>query len=191
MLKGVFIPKSLNNTLASWSLIKFYFYDHTLHILIKALFFRFLSLQILDFYFLYFFHTSNNTITLVNRWIKIFNNLFKSFNFLIYSFKLSYSFGTLFIKINSAWLIFESIKALEIKPSMLFNIDFANNSISSSLFFFFLIINLWFLISAVIAQICDPIAKLVIPIRIPSKEVKPKIQVHPVIVEVNRRKFSI
>ena len=34
---------------------------------------------------------------------------------LISSFILSYSFGTLFIKTNSSWLIFEQIKALEIR----------------------------------------------------------------------------
>ena len=36
---------------------------------------------------------------------------------------------------------------------MLFNLDFANNIISSCFFFFFLVIELYFLIPAVIAQI--------------------------------------
>ena len=42
-------------------------------------------------------------------------------------------------------------------------------------FFFFGIIDIWFLISADIAQIFIPIAELVIPIGIPSKERKAEI----------------
>ena len=68
--------------------------------------------------------------------------------------------------------MFESIKVLEIKSSMLFNLDFANNTILSCFFFFFLIIDLYFLTPAVIAQIFNPIAGLVIPIEIPTKEAK-------------------
>ena len=56
---------------------------------------------------------------------------------------------------------------------------------------FFLIIDLYFLIPAVTAQIFNPIAELVIPIRIPVKEVKPKIKVHKVVVGANIRKCSI
>ena len=52
--------------------------------------------------------------------------------------------------------IFESIKALEIKTSMLFNLNLANNTILSCFFFFFLIIDLYFLIPAVIAQVPNP-----------------------------------
>ena len=47
---------------------------------------------------------------------------------------------------------FESAKALEIKTSMLLNLDFANNTILPCFFFFFLIIDLYFLIPAVITQ---------------------------------------
>ena len=46
---------------------------------------------------------------------------------------------------------YESIKALKIKTSVLFNLDFANNTILSCFFLFFLIIELYFLIPAVIA----------------------------------------
>ena len=38
-------------------------------------------------------------------------------------------FGTLFLKTNSLSQIFEPIKALEIKKSPIFNLDFANNNI--------------------------------------------------------------
>ena len=66
-------------------------------------------------------------------------------------------------------LIFKSIKALEIKTSILFNFDFANNTILSCFFFFFLTIDLYFLVPAVIAKSFSPI---VILIGIPSKEAK-------------------
>ena len=49
--------------------------------------------------------------------------------------------------------------------------------------FFFLIIDLYFLIPAVIAQIFNPIAELVIPIGIPIKEAREEIEIHPIIAE--------
>ena len=86
-----------------------------------------------------------------------------------FSFIFLYSFGTFFIKINSSCLIFELIKALEIKNSMLFNLNFAANTIASCFFSFFLIIELYFLIYAVIEQVFNLIAKLVISTGIPFK----------------------
>ena len=74
---------------------------------------------------------------------------------------------------------------------MLINLDFANNTILSCFFFFFLIIDLYFLISAVIAQIFNLIAELVIPTGIPVKETKGEIEIHTVIVETKIRKCSI
>ena len=65
---------------------------------------------------------------------------------------------------------------------MLFNFGFANNTILSCFFFFFLIIDL-FLIPAVTAQVFNPIAELVFPIGIPSKEIKADIEIHPAIAE--------
>ena len=47
---------------------------------------------------------------------------------------------------------------------MLFNLDFVNNTILSCFFLLFLTIKLYFLIPAVIAQIFNPIAELVIPV---------------------------
>ena len=76
--------------------------------------------------------------------------------------------------------MFESIKALEIKTSMLFNLDFANNTILSC--FFFLIIHLYFLIPAVVQQISNPIAGIVISIGIPNKEAKAEMETHPVLI---------
>ena len=75
------------------------------------------------------------------------------------------------------------MKVLEIKTSMLFNSDFANNTILSCFFFFFLIIDLYFSIHAVIVHIFNSIAELVIPIGKPTKEAKAEIEIHPVIVE--------
>ena len=59
------------------------------------------------------------------------------------------------------------------------------------LFLFFLFIDLYFLISAVITQICNPIAELVIPIGIPTQEKKAEIETHSVIVEITISKLSI
>ena len=66
--------------------------------------------------------------------------------------------------------MFESIKSLKIQTSMILNVDFANNTILSW-FFFLLIIELYFLIPAFIAQVFNfknSIAELVIPIGISS-----------------------
>ena len=64
---------------------------------------------------------------------------------------------------------------------MLFHLDFASNTVRSCFFLFFLIIDLYFLIPAVIAQIFDPITEFVISLGIPIKEEKAEIEIHPVI----------
>ena len=46
----------------------------------------------------------------------------------------------------------------------------------------------YFLIPAIIAQTFNPIAELVIPIRIPIKEGKVEIEIHPTIVEARNKK---
>ena len=51
---------------------------------------------------------------------------------------------------------------------------------------FFLIINFYFLIPAAIAQIFNPIAELVIPIGIPSKEAKAEIEIHSVTTKAKK-----
>ena len=80
---------------------------------------------------------------------------------------------------------------MEIKNSALFSLDFDNNTILSCFVFYFKIIDLYILIPAAIAQIFNPIAALVISIRMPSKEVKTEIELHPVIIETKIRKRSI
>ena len=74
---------------------------------------------------------------------------------------------------------------------MRFNLDYANNTILSCSFFFFLVIDLYFLIPVVVAQIFNPIAELVIPIEMPIKEEKAENQIDSVIVETKTRKCSI
>ena len=60
----------------------------------------------------------------------------------------------------------------------------------SCFFFFLLIIDLYFLIPAAIAQMFNPTAELVIPIGIPSKEAKAETEIHPVVAEAKIRKCS-
>ena len=55
---------------------------------------------------------------------------------------------------------------------MLFNLGFAYDIILSCFFLFFLFIDLYFLILAVIRQIFNPVVELVITIRIPTEEAK-------------------
>ena len=110
----------------------------------KSIILPFFFLQLQYFYFLYF------------RWHSFIYSLnfylLLELKFFISSFVVWNYFST-----------FESIKALEIRNSMLFNLGFANNIILSCFFFFLLIIDLHFIIPAVIAQSFNPIAELVIP----------------------------
>ena len=76
--------------------------------------------------------------------------------------------------------MFESIKAIEFKASMLFNLDFVDNSILLCFLFFFLFFDLNFLIPATIAQIFNPTAELAIPTGISSKKAKAKTEANAV-----------
>ena len=57
--------------------------------------------------------------------------------------------------------------------------------------FFSLIVDLYFLILAVTAQIFTSIAELLLFIGIPTKEAKVEIEIHPVIIELEIVKCSI
>ena len=59
---------------------------------------------------------------------------------------------------------------LGIKSSLLFRLEIVDNTILSCFFYFFLIIDLCYLIPSVIAQFFNPIGELVINIEILSKE---------------------
>ena len=62
----------------------------------------------------------------------------------IYSFLSLWSISTLFTGINSSWLKSESIREIENKTSMVFNLVSARNTILSCFFFFF--INYWLML---------------------------------------------
>ena len=51
--------------------------------------------------------------------------------------------------------------------------------------------DIFFLIPTIIAQVFNSLAELVIRIRMPTKEEKEEIEIHPVIVEDRIRKYSI
>ena len=74
---------------------------------------------------------------------------------------------------------------------MLFKLDFAVDNILSCSFFFYLTVDLYFWIAAVITQIFNPIADLVIPIGIPNEEATAKTEKYPVTVENNISKCSL
>ena len=57
--------------------------------------------------------------------------------------------------------------------------------------FFFLVIDLFFLIPAAIEKTFSPTAELAIPIGIATKEAKVEIETHPVTIEVGINKYSI
>ena len=114
LLTGAFIPNVLNNLLASCSLINFDFLSP------RSIFF-----------------------TLQTMRQHCFINRLKSLFFVqISSFISSYYFSKLFIETNSSWLIFESIKALETKNSILFYLALAIKTILSC---FFLFLDDWWL----------------------------------------------
>ena len=83
----------------------------------------------------------------------------------------------------------ESVKAFEIRVSVLFNLGHVNNTVLSCFFFFNYY--LYLLITIAIAQIYNPIVELVIPIRIPSNEAKVETEIHPVIIEAKIRKCLV
>ena len=96
------------------------------------------------------------------------------------SFILLYSVNTLFTETSSSWLIYESIKVFEIRTSIVFKVSFPNNTIFSWFFLFFFIIDLHFLIPAVIAQILIPTAELLILTGTETNEPNAEIETQPI-----------
>ena len=64
-------------------------------------------------------------------------------------------------------------------------------SANHSLKFFFLIIDLYFLIPTILAQIFNFTEELLIPIEMPTNEAKAEIETHPVISETKISDFSV
>ena len=96
---------------------------------------------------------------------------FKILEFLIASSMSSYPINTLFTEWNILWLVYELIRALEIKTSIVSNLVFANNTISAC---FFLFLNYW--LTLFNYKIYISTAELSIPIAIPSKKAKAEIE---------------
>ena len=86
--------------------------------------------------------------------------------------------------------IYESIKDLEIRTSIVFNLSFPKNTIFLCFFFFF-IIDFYFFIPAVIAQIFIPTAELEITTVTQANEVNAEIKTQPVTFEARISKFAI
>ena len=80
---------------------------------------------------------------------------------------------------------------------MLFNLHFVNNTILIMLLFLlFLVTDIFLFNPVIIAQMFNPIAELVIPIRIPTKEEEEEeeeeeMEIHPLIAEDKIRKYSV
>ena len=77
---------------------------------------------------------------------------------------------------------------MEIRPST--NLAFPRNTILSSFCFFFLIIDLYFLIPAVITQTFNPTAELVTPTGTATNEVNAQTETQQLIGEIKIRKCS-
>ena len=82
------------------------------------------------------------------------------------------------------------LKALETKTFMLLYLDFASNIVLPCFFFFFLIIDLYFLIHLVITQTFNPSAELLILIGIPTKEAKTEMGTYLVTAGIKTSKCS-
>ena len=78
----------------------------------------------------------------------------------------------LFPETNLSFLTHDSIQALEVKNSILFNFVSANSFILSCFFIFFWTVGLYFLISVVIAYIFNHTPELTIATGIPTNEAK-------------------
>ena len=80
---------------------------------------------------------------------------------------------------------------METETSIVFNIGFGSKTISSCFFFFILIIDLYFLIPAVITEMFFVNAELVVPTGITNKEARAEIETHLVTVESKISKCSV
>ena len=132
LLNKVLIPNLLNNPLACWFLMNLYFFllqiaqfDTSINLFCLV----FLTLEFL----LAVFCLTTDTI----RFHCFYIVYFTAFSGFLISFFISlYFLNTLFTEINSSWLIYEFIKALQIRTSIAFKLVFANNTILSCFFCF-------------------------------------------------------
>ena len=80
------------------------------------------------------------------------------------------------------------MKALGTKTLIVFNLVFAKNNILLCLVTFFLMIDLYFLIPAVIAKIFNPTSELATPTTAPINERNAEIETYPQTAESKIRK---
>ena len=116
----------------------------------------------------FFFYTLNNTKALLYKSVKVFDELLK---FTIFWFFLSYYYILLthyLLNKNSTRIQYDSIKALEVNNSMVFNLVFTNSTIYRVLFFF---LDYWLilLISPYIEHLISP-EEIAMPLEISAKE---------------------
>ena len=83
--------------------------------------------------------------------------------FQVFISSFTYYFNTLSTERNSSWLMYDWIKVLESRTSRVYYLALPSNTILSYFFLFFLIIDLYFLIPAVNAQIFNSTIEFVIP----------------------------
>ena len=113
--------------------------------------------------------------------------------YIIYStevsgFFISFLISLYYLKIfltetKSPCLRYELIKVLEIRTSIVFNLSFPSKTILLCFSFFFFIIGLYVLISAVIAQVFNPTAEVVMPTGPQTNEANVEIERQTVTVE--------
>ena len=111
-------------------------------------------------------------LLILTIFISIFHYIYKYVSGFFISFFISLYYLNTFTEANFSWLIYESIKALEIKTLIVSNLAFPSNTILSCSFLFFLIIYIDFLI----AQVLNPTTQHVITIEMSSNEASAEIQ---------------
>ena len=179
---GYFVGSSISSYLyflrsekCATVIINFYFLIFFLYVFHSATTFHHYLLLFLR----HFFHTF---LCLYQPYLcSIFHSIFRIFDFF---FSSRYTLLNKFVI-----LIYEAIHAIEIKISIVFNLVFASNTILSYIYLFFLIIDFYFLILAVIAQTFNPTRRFVIPAGTPTNEANAEIEIHPLTVEMETRKF--
>ena len=93
--------------------------------------------------------------------------------------------------------MFESIKVLEIKTFMPFNLDFVNNTILSYnailILSLLLFLNYWLILFNSCSYFTNfsPIVELAIPTGISTKEAKAEMKTHPVIAEITIKEWLV
>ena len=95
----------------------------------------------------------------------------------------------MFTETNSSELMYESIKTLGSRTSIVLNLAFPSNIILSCLVLLFFIIDLYFLTPVVIAQLLNSTAELAIPIRTPTNQANLEIEIQPLTAEIKTKKM--